>query len=224
MSVRTAPPAIWTAFAAQGRWKNFVMVGQLLLLALLTQVTLKLARTEPSVVVVDERGEGHFVERGVASEALLAFLAEQRGAPSDLTLTAFTRRFLNAALAPNSTTLEEQWSESLSMMAAPLAAKMDAEARAQKLFETYRLAQVKTRLEVLSLDVLERHGDKVHLRARVLRTRESLHSPAAALSVDAQQVDLVLATVPRTRSRPDGVMVVEWRTTPVESQSPSAQP
>lgn len=222
MSARTAPPAIWTAFAAQGRWKNYVMVGQLLLLALLTQVTLKLARTEPAVVVVDERGEGHFVERGVASEALLAFLAEQRGAPTDLTLVAFTRRFLNAAVAPNSTMLEEQWAESLSMMAAPLAAKMDAEARAQKLFETYRLAQVKTRLEVVSLDVLERHGDKVHLRARVLRTRESLASAAA--TTDAQQVDLVLATVPRTRSRPDGVMVVEWRTTPVSSESPSAQP
>lgn len=224
MSLRTPPPAIWTAFAAQGRWKNFVMVGQLLLLALLTQVALKLARTEPAVVVVDERGEGQFVERGVASEALLAFLAEQRGVPTDLTLVAFTRRFLNAALAPNSTMLDEQWAESLSMMAAPLAAKVDAEARAQKLFETYRLAQVKTRLEVLSLDVLERHGDKVHLRARLLRRRESLIAAASALSPDAEQVDLVLAMVPRTRSRPDGVMVVEWRTTPVASEPPPVQP
>lgn len=215
------PSAIWTAFAAQGRWKNYVLAGQLLLQGLLIVVMLKVARTEPSVVVVDESGEGHFVERGVATQALLAFLADQRGAPSALTLESFSKRFLRAAVAPNSSMLEEQWTEALAMMAGPLAAKMDEEARVQKLFETYRLAQVKTHLEFLALDVVERHGEKVHVRARVSRRRESLVSAAAPVGLDSQQVDLVLAQVPRTRARPDGLMVVEWRTTSLPPVEPT---
>ena len=100
------PSAIWTAFAAQGRWKNYVLAGQLLLQGLLIVVMLKVARTEPSVVVVDESGEGHFVERGVATQALLAFLADQKGAPSALTLESFSKRFLRVASAPNSSPYE----------------------------------------------------------------------------------------------------------------------
>ncbi|MDP1917948.1 MAG: hypothetical protein Q8L14_17010 [Myxococcales bacterium] len=229
MSVTPAarPSAIWTAFAAQGRWKNYVLGGQLLLQGLLIVVMLKVARTEPSVVVVDESGAGHFVERGVATEALLAFLANQKGAPSALTLESFSKRFLRVAAAPNSSMLEEQWAEALAMMASPLAAKMDEEARSQKLFETYRLAQVKTHLEFLALDVIEQHGDKVHVRARLARRRESLVSAVAGVTDDSQQVDLVLSHVPRTRARPDGLMVVEWRTTtlpaaPAPALSPSA--
>jgi hypothetical protein len=221
---RTAPPAIWTAFAQQGRWKNWVMLGQLLLLALMTQVTLKLARTEPDVVVVDASGDSHYVERAAASAPLLDFLATQRGAPSDVTVEAFTRRFLKATAAPNSTMLDEQWAEALSMMAAPLAERVDAEARAQKLLETYRLAQVRTLLDVQALDILERHGSQLHLRARIHRRRESLVSAGAAPTTDSQQVDLVLSTAPRSRLRPDGLVVVEWRTTPLPEGMPSQPP
>jgi hypothetical protein len=216
--MRSAPPAVWTAFAAQGRWKNYVMLGQLLLLALMTQVTLRLARTEPDVVVVDSSGEGHYVERTAAAAPLVAWLSEQRGAPSDVTVESFSRRFFRATAAPNSTMLEEQWAEALGMMAAPLAQRVDAEAKAQKLLETYRLAQVRTRLDVTALDVLERHGPQLHVRASLARRRESLVSATAAPIDDVQQVDLVLAAVPRSRQRPDGLMVVEWRTTHLPSQ------
>lgn len=222
MSTRSAPPAVWTAFAAQGRWKNWVMVGQLLLLALMAQVSFRLARTEPDVVVVDGAGEGHYVERSVATASLLDWLKEQRGAPSDLTVEAFARRFLRATAAPNSTMLDAQWAEALSMMAVPLAERVDAEARSQKLLETYRLAQVRTHLDIQALDVVERHGSQLHVRARLSRRRESLLSATAAAAVDSQQVDMVLVVVPRSRPRPDGLMVVEWRTTPLSDAAPTA--
>lgn len=220
MSTRSAPPAVWTAFASQGRWKNWVMIGQLLLLALMSQVCLRLARTEPDVVVVDGLGESHYVERSVATAPLLDWLKEQRGSASDITIEAFARRFLRATAAPNSTMLEAQWAEALSMMAVPLAERVDAEARAQKLLETYRLAQVRTHLDIQALDVVERHGAQLHLRARLSRRRESLLSATAAAGVDSQQVDMVLAVVPRSRLRPDGLMVVEWRTTPLADVPP----
>lgn len=220
MSIRSAPPAVWTAFASQGRWKNWVMVGQLLLLALMSQVCLRLARTEPDVVVVDGLGESHYVERSVATAPLLDWLKEQRGAASDITIEAFARRFLRATAAPNSTMLDAQWAEALSMMAVPLAERVDAEARSQKLLETYRLAQVRTHLDIQALDVVERHGAQLHLRARLSRRRESLLSATAAAGVDSQQVDMVLAVVPRSRLRPDGLMVVEWRTTPLADVPP----
>lgn len=221
MSIRSAPPAVWTAFASQGRWKNWVMVGQLLLLALMSQVCLRLARTEPDVVVVDGLGESHYVERSVATAPLLDWLKEQRGEASDITIEAFARRFLRATAAPNSTMLDAQWAEALSMMAVPLAERVDAEARSQKLLETYRLAQVRTHLDVQALDVVERHGTQLHLRARLSRRRESLLSATAAVGVDSQQVDMILAVVPRSRLRPDGLMVVEWRTTPLADVPPT---
>lgn len=223
MSTRSVPPAVWTAFASQGRWKNWVMLGQLLLLALMGQVCFRLARTEPDIVVVDSVGEGHYVERSVATAPLLDWLKEQRGAASDLTVEAFARRFLTATAAPNSTMLDAQWAEALSMMAVPLAERVDAEARSQKLLETYRLAQVRTHLDIQALDVMERHGAQLHVRAHISRRRESLLSATAAATSDSQQVDLVLALVPRSRVRPDGLMVVEWRTTPL-SDTPSAPP
>lgn len=222
MLTRSAPPAVWTAFASQGRWKNWVMVGQLLLLALMAQVCFRLARTEPDVVVVDGAGEGHYVERAVATAPLLDWLKEQRGVPSDVTVEAFARRFLRATAAPNSTMLDAQWAEALSMMAVPLAERVDAEARSQKLLETYRLAQVRTHLDIQALDVVERHGAQLHVRARLSRRRESLLSATAAASVDAQQVDMVLLVVPRSRARPDGLMVVEWRTTLLTDAPPAA--
>jgi hypothetical protein len=153
------------------------MVGQLVLLALMTQVCFRLARTEPDVVVVDGSGDGHYLERSVASAALLNWLAEQRGAPSDISVEAFAQRFLRATAAPNSTMLDTQWAEALGMMAAPLAQRVDAEARAQKLLETYRLAQVRTQLDVQALDIVERHDSQLHVRARLSRRRESLRNP-----------------------------------------------
>lgn len=223
MTTRAAPPAIWTAFAEQGRWKNWVMAGQLLLLAFMTQVCFRLARTEPDVIVVDESGDSHYVERGVASAPLLEFIRSQRGAPSDFTIEAFARRFLKATAAPNSTMLDEQWAEALSMMASPLAERVDAEARAQKLLETYRLAQVRTHLDIQTLDIVERHGAQLHLRAKLARRRESLVG-AAPVVADVQQVDVVLAVVPRSRARPDGLLVVEWRTSfPIPEAAPSQQ-
>jgi len=86
------PPAVWTAFATQGLWKNWVMVLQLGVVALLTQVCFALARVQPDVIVVDDAGSSRYVERTVTSAALVRFLETERKRPTDLTIAAFTER------------------------------------------------------------------------------------------------------------------------------------
>lgn len=204
------PPAVWAAFAAQGRWKNWVMVVQLGLLALFTQVCFALARVEPDVIVVDDQGSSRYVERTVTSEALVRFLNTERKRPTDLTLAAFTERFVRLTSGVNSATIDESWSEALSMMALPLAEKVGAEAKAQKLVETYRLAQIRTTLVFDDVQLMERKGEKAHVRALLTRQRLKLFSPESVGPAEAQIVDLILAEVPRTRRRPDGLEVLEW--------------
>lgn len=215
-----SPPAIWTAFAAQGRWKNWVMVGQLLLLALMTRVCLHLARVEPDVVVVDDTGASHFVQRGAATEGLLRYLDTERKRPTDLTLLAYTERFIKLTAGVNSATIEESWSEALSMMTRPLAEKLDAEAKAQRLLETYRLAQVRTQVRFDDVQLVERKGDKAHVRATITRQRSPLFGPSEnSRPPETQLIDLVLAEAPRSRRRPDGLEVLDWHTAPLTAGS-----
>jgi 4-amino-4-deoxy-L-arabinose transferase-like glycosyltransferase len=216
------PPAVWTAFALQGRWKNWVLAGQLLLNLALVLAVLEVAQTPPDVVVVSEDGEGTFVERGVAGGALQDFLRVQRGRASDLTLLAFTQRFVRLTAAVNSSTVEEAWDEALGMMVAPLATRVKAEAEAQRMLETYRLAQVRTLLDFLSVELVERRGDKAHVRTRARRLKEKLMGGGA--SQDVLQVDLVLLEVPRTRAHPDGLEVLDWRSAPDATTDAGASP
>lgn len=219
------PPAVWTAFALQGRWKNWVLVGQFLVIAFLLFACITIANKPPDIVVVAEDGAGAFVEASVASAALQSFLREQRGKASDVTLRFFTERFVRLTAGINSTTVDESWAEALALMVGPLATKMRDEAVSQKLMETYRLAQVRTALDFQAIDVVERRAGKTHVRARVSRHKEKLVGGGG--SDDALQVDLVLVDVPRSRQHPDGLEVLDWRTGPVDpatAPSPASVP
>ena len=197
------PPAVWLAFASQGRWKNWVMLAQLLVLAFMTQVCFAMAKTKPDVIVVDEKGEGHFISRTVGSEALTRFLDTEQRRPTDVTLLAFSERFARLTSAVNSATIDEAWLEALGMMTPALATKMEAEARSQRLIETYRLAQVRTRLVLDEAKLIERRGDKAHVQLTVTRHKTPLFG-ASTGSDDRLTIDLILSEVPRSRRKPDG--------------------
>lgn len=209
------PPAVWAAFAQQGRWKNWVLAGQFLVIAFLLAVCVSIAHQSPDVIVVAEDGAGTYVESSVASSALQSFLRDQRGKASDVTLRVFTERFVRLTAGINSTTIDESWSEALTLMVGPLATKMREEAISQKLLETYRLAQVRTALDFQAIDVVERRAGKTHVRARVARHKEKLVGGGG--SDDILQVDLVLLDVPRSRQHPDALEVLDWRSGPVET-------
>lgn len=212
------PPAIWTAFAQQGRWKNWLLVGQLLVIAILVLIVYGLATRPPDVVVVAEDGKGTYVTASASTVALRSFLAEQRGKASDLSIRAFTERFVRLTSAINSTTVAENWTEALGLMVPPLAQKLDAESKSQRMLETYRLAQVKTVIKFDQLELVERRADKAHVRAVVRRSKEKLSGGSA--SEDMLQIDLVLADVPRSARLPDGLEVLDWRSatvTPAEA-------
>jgi len=207
------PPAIWTAFAMQGRWKNWLLVGQLLVIVLLIIIVYSLATRPADVIVVAEDGQGTYVSASATTAALRSFLAEQRGKASDLTIRAFTERFVRLTSAINSTTVGDNWTEALGLMVPPLAQKLDTESKAQKMLETYRLAQVKTTIKFEKLELVERRPDKAHVRAVIRRSKEKLTGGAA--SEDMLQVDLVLADVPRSARLPDGLEVLDWRSAAV---------
>lgn len=209
------PPAVWTAFAQQSRWKNWVLAGQLFVIICLVAVCLAIAQRPPDIIVVAEDGQGTYVSAEASSRALQSFLREQRGKASDVTIRAFTQRFVRLTAGVNSTTVDESWAEAVSLMVAPLAQKMEQEAAAQKLLETYRLAQVRTVLDFEALDVVERRGDKTHVRARLRRHKEKLVGGGGG-SDDSLQVDLVLLDVPRSRVHPDGLAILDWRSGPFE--------
>jgi hypothetical protein len=209
-----SPPAVWAAFASQARWKNWVLLGQVLCLLLLMSVCLQLAKTEPDVVVVGPEGEGAYVRRSVANAELLRFLAEQKSQPADLTVLAFTRRFVKSTLQVNSTTFAEDWAEALSLMAPGLREKFLKESKEQKLVETNQLLQVRTRLAFDDVQLVERQRQLFHVRALVQRERSRLFQDGSAPVTDALQVELVLSAVRRTPERPDGLEVFEWRVAP----------
>lgn len=215
-----APPAIWLAFAKQGAWKNWVMAGQLLVICFLLAVCVAVARTEPDVVVVTPEGKSTYVPRTAANAALLKFLQEQKAQPSDVTVVQFTKEFLRLTLAVNSSTIDEAWPEALALMSPAMRTRLSKEADDQKLLETYTLAQVRTRLEVEDLVLVERAGDAAQVRATVSRFKSSLGQGAGGGErMDRVEVDLVLRTVPRSQARPDGLEVVDWRVRVISSDS-----
>ena len=205
-----SPPAVWAAFARQGAWKNWVLLGQLGIIALLIVVNTRMATRAPDVVVVGPDGESQYLDRSVASDALLRFIQEQKNQPSDVTVTHFTREFLGKALAINSSTVEAAWPEALAMMAPSLRERLEKETSAQKLVETYRLAQVRTSLAFEELVLVERTSELLHVRATLARTKTGLLD-GRATTTDRLHVDIVEKVVPRSPGRPHGLEVLEWR-------------
>jgi len=202
------PPAIWTAFARQGRWKNWVLGSQFLVIGLLLATNLALANRPPDVVLVTEEGKSTYVPSNLAGEALTRWVNEQKQAPSDLTLLHFARTFLGLAVGVNSTTIESAWPEALSLMAPGLRDRMAKQSAADKLVESTKVARVQTQIVVEDLVAVERTRDLVHLRAKVNRFKSSLL--ASTKTFDALSVDLVVRVVPRSLRHPDGLQVAEW--------------
>ncbi len=218
----SAPPAIWTAFAQQGRWKNWVLVGQLAVIFALLVMCFELATRPADVVVVEADGTGAYLPASVASSALQDWLRSQRNRASDITIRAFSERFVRLMTAVNSTTFDEAFDEATSMMITPLREKLRLEAESQKLLETYRLAGIRTTLDFDALEVVERRDSKTHVRARVRRHKEKLVGGMA--SDDVLQIDLVVVDVPRSRLHPDGLEVLDWRSGPYTPPAAPAAP
>ena len=96
------------------------------------------------------------------------------------------------------------------MMEAPLSARISKEASAQKLLETYRLAQVRTTLAFEDIVLVEHLPTALHVRAIVTRDKQGL-TDGGHPSTDKIVVDLIERVVPRTPLHPDGLVVAEYR-------------
>ncbi len=208
-SVRAlGPPAIWTAFAKQAAWKDWVIVALFALNVLLVIAGVHIARRDPDIVLVAADGKSTFVPRQIAGDALERFLSEQRQQPSDVTVVHFTQEFLRLAFAINSSTIEAAWADALALMGDDLRGRYAAEAAGQKFVEIYKLARVRTSLTVEELQLVDRTSTLLHVRAVVARSKASLISDEAALFDDRLAIELVERVVPRSMSRPDGLEVV----------------
>lgn len=204
------PPAIWAAFVRQGAWKSWVIAAQFVVIVLLVLVALTIAKRDPDVVVVQPDGKSQYVARSVAAPELARFLAEQKHQPSDLTVIRFTKDFLRLATAVNSTTIDEAWPEALSMTAGPLRERLAQKAAQEKLLEAYKLARIRTEMNVEGLVLVERTSTLIHVRATVARKRLSLVD-GRILEQDKLVNDVVLQVIPRSSLHPDGLVVLDWR-------------
>src|SRR5436305_5568706 len=101
-----SPPAIWTAFARQAAWREWVIAALLALNALTIIAAVRVARKDPDVVLVAPDGKSSYVPRSVANDALLRFLSEQKQQPPDAPVVHFAREALHLALAINSSTTD----------------------------------------------------------------------------------------------------------------------
>jgi len=218
-----SPPAVWAAFAAQGRWKSWTIAGLLGLLAIQSLAVARLATRPPEVVLVGAAGEVTPIRQSVATDALLRFLAE-RTRPPDVAIVRFTRDFLHLALAVNSTTVEAAWPAALAMMAPELRARVEREAAEKRLVETWRLAQRKTELDFDEIVLEERTPSLLAIRARLSRRTGPLAEGTGPSSTDRVQVDLVARFATPTLDRPDGLEVVEWRLAPLPVTDSTAIP
>ena len=207
------PPAVWAAFARASAWKTWLLIAELGVIAILLLTVLKLASRDPDVVTIGPEGTSTYLGRSVAGEALLRFLAEQKGQPPDVAVVHFTREFLEHFLAFNSSTIRAAWGQALQAMAPPLKAKVERDSKGQKLVETLEHAQVRTDLIIDAIDLVERSPALLHVRAGVTRTQSRL-SDASTPTTDALAVDLVLAVVSRSPAKPDGLEIVEVRVRP----------
>lgn len=216
------PPAIWAAFAEQGRWKSWTMAGLLGLVALQSIAIIRLATRPPEVVLVGAAGEVTPVHRSVATDALLKFLADHTR-PPEVAIVRFTRDFLQLALGVNSSTVDVAWPAALAMMAPDLRARIEAEATRKRLVETWRQAQRRTDISFEEIVLEERTPSLLAIRATLSRRTAPLAEGAGAGSTDRVRVDLVARIVTPTLDRPDGLEVAEWRLAPApvtDSASP----
>ena len=222
-SIPGSPPAVWASFERQTAYKSWVIAGLVGLLFLSLLANIKLASRPPEYVVVDgTTGDATLVKHSLSNDALLRFIAEKTKPPK-LAIVRFTREFLHLALAVNSSTIEKNWPAALSMMSPALRTKLEAEAAAQKLVETYKLAERKTDLDFESLELTDRSDTLLAVRATIKRrVSPLLETGQGPRSEDRIKVDVVLEMVPPTVALPDGLRVLEWRLAMVENASAAA--
>jgi hypothetical protein len=206
----SSPPAIWAHFAQQAAWKDWVIAALLILNATTILAGARLAAKEPDLVLVAPDGKSTYVNRSVASAALLHFIADQRQQPSDVTVVHFTKDFVRAALSANSTTIDSTWSDALSMMGEQLSKRLKQEGDAKKLLESYKAIRVKSLLQIEDIVLMERTRELLQVKATVERVKSSLLDESRAGVSEHFVVDLVERIVPRTAARPDGLEVVDW--------------
>jgi len=130
----------------------------------------------------------------------------------------FTRDFLNLMLAVNSSTIEAAWPKCLSMMSGPLRVRMAKESADQKLIETYKLAQVRTKLTIRDITLVERAEQLFHVRARVSRIKSRIVDGASPSS-DELEIDMIERGVYRTIDKPDGLELADFNVRAVSSDS-----
>jgi|SRR5882724_274277 len=209
-----ALPAIWSAFAQQAAWKDWVIAALLILNAVTVVASARLVARGPDVVVVGPDGKSTYLPRSVTSAALLDFIAEQKQQPSDVTVVHFTRDFVRLALSANSSTIDATWSEALSMMGDKLRVRLGEESEAKKLLESIRVLRVKSAVFIEDIVLTERTKDLLQVKATVRRTKSSLLDESRAGVQEHLEIELVERIVPRTAARPDGLEVVDWRFVP----------
>jgi len=205
------PPAIWRAFEAQGAWKSWVIAALIGLVTLEAMAVNRLATRPPEYVLVDSDGKATYVRRGVATDPLLQFLAD-RTKPPELAIVRFTRDFLELALAIQSSTVEANWPAALKLMSPELRERVERDATAAKLVESYRLSEQRTDLAFEEVTLVTRTPTLVHVHVTLRRTRRSLAAADAAAPplTDRIAVDLAERIVRPYLDRPDGLEVVEW--------------
>jgi hypothetical protein len=215
------PAAIWAAFARQAAFKSWLLIAQLFVIALLVIALIALSSRPPDIVLVDSAsGKSSYLPASVKSTALERFLAEHRQEPSDATIAHFAGTFLKTFLGMSSLLVDSQWAEATSMMAPGLRERMEQEAKAQKLVPTLRALSVGVEIHMEALELVQRAGSAIHLKARVLKriiplSGTQLSGPQHPRRDEAGRVErlgaeLVLKVVPRSMSRPDGLEVTEY--------------
>ena len=209
-----SPPAVWAAFVAQGRWKSWMLVALVGLVALQSLAVIRLATRPPEVVLLDTAGEATPVRRTVATDALLKFLAD-RTHPPDVAVVRFTRDFLRLVLGLNSSTIDANWPAALGMMAPELRARVEAEAARTRLVETWRLAQRRTDLSFDEVVLEDRTPGVLTIRATLTRRTGPLVEGSGSSNTDRVRVELVARNVTPSLDRPDGLEVAEWRLSPI---------
>jgi len=216
-----APGAVWDAFARQAAWKNWalVLLFGLLVLSLLANVRLA-ARPPEFVVVENPGGKATLVRRGVATDALLKFLADKTK-PPEIVVVRFTRDFVQLAFGINSSTIDANWPQALSMMTDPMRERVAKQTEATKLLETYRAAQVRSDLAIEDILLVEETPTLLHIKITLSRRKGPLLG-AGPLTADHLAIDLVEAIVPVSSEHPDGLAVAEWQIQELPAESPTA--
>src|SRR6266567_1426355 len=213
-----APPAVWQAFQRAGAWKNWTIVVLLGLCVLQTLVAVQLVSRPAEYVLVGSDGKATYVRRGVATDALLRFLADKTK-PPELTVVRFTRDFLVLSLGINSATVESNWPAALALMGPDLRGRVEKEAKELGMVGAYKTSGQKTDLQFEDVAIVTQTSNLIHVRATLTRTRRSLLDDGAVPAIDRIAVDLAERLVPARLDRPDGLEVVEWR---IEKLSASA--